>query len=490
MNSNKESSASELRSRLDEITERTTVLESQIALLQKERESVLKDLAAVVYPVLTLPDDITSEIFLKYVDDSVHGPLPLASVCRLWRVVALSTCSLWTHLSSRSIFYPACVALANLLQCYLPRAGSLPLDLHIKLPPSSLHEPDSDTILRVLGQHSSRWRSLELIVSEPLSFPSYLYGSFSSLTKFSLENYSLDFGPTIIPPLGDAALLREVRLEAIDLPVDWRTSLPWMQLTNLELVFSTVDQCLDILEHTPTLEVLVFTSEVPGSPPDPTTFPTCSLHRLHTITLASEYGHTLLNYLTLPALVRIDLPSLTEECAEELEPLIARSGCAPRVLDVYLFEPDMAPITACIWSLPSLREVRMVCPGAASDDFTRLFDIINDPSILPALESLAIDDCRADIELGPLDRLLSARASGKDGAAKLISFTLSFNQDCGGDGYAVDMQQHDEDVELALDRIRNLRRQGLKVDIRSSFKWLTHNLDLQMIKEIGADNSP
>ncbi|KAJ6537995.1 hypothetical protein B0H19DRAFT_877467, partial [Mycena capillaripes] len=55
-----------------------------------------------VYPVLTLPFDITSRIFLHCLPS--HGrvapspskaPLLLAQICHHWREVALSTCGLW-----------------------------------------------------------------------------------------------------------------------------------------------------------------------------------------------------------------------------------------------------------------------------------------------------------------------------------------------------------------------------------------------------------
>ncbi|KAJ7703692.1 hypothetical protein B0H17DRAFT_901456, partial [Mycena rosella] len=55
-----------------------------------------------IYPVLTLPNEITSRIFIDYL--ASHGrirpfmrtaPLLLAQICRPWREIALSTCKLW-----------------------------------------------------------------------------------------------------------------------------------------------------------------------------------------------------------------------------------------------------------------------------------------------------------------------------------------------------------------------------------------------------------
>jgi hypothetical protein len=97
---NPTSTASELRSRLGAIEQRMAALESQMALLRKEREEVLADLHAIVYPVVTLPPEITSEIFVRYMDNShAQSPQLLASICRSWRAIAFATCRLWTHLS-------------------------------------------------------------------------------------------------------------------------------------------------------------------------------------------------------------------------------------------------------------------------------------------------------------------------------------------------------------------------------------------------------
>ncbi|KAJ7700511.1 hypothetical protein B0H17DRAFT_925554, partial [Mycena rosella] len=59
-------------------------------------------LALVIYPVLTLPTEITSRIFVHCLPkhrrvrpSPTTPPLTLAQICRHWREVALSTCQLW-----------------------------------------------------------------------------------------------------------------------------------------------------------------------------------------------------------------------------------------------------------------------------------------------------------------------------------------------------------------------------------------------------------
>ncbi|KAJ7664556.1 hypothetical protein DFH06DRAFT_962277, partial [Mycena polygramma] len=72
-----------------------------VALEAKERQ-LESELARVVYPVLTLPNEIVSLIFVYCLP--AHGrvrpstrkaPLLLARVCGFWRDIALSTGPLW-----------------------------------------------------------------------------------------------------------------------------------------------------------------------------------------------------------------------------------------------------------------------------------------------------------------------------------------------------------------------------------------------------------
>ena len=96
-----------LRARLAGIEHQMRALEAQMNLLRVEHQNVSKDLEAIVYPVLTLPTEITSEIFIRYVDDHPqHTPHRLMPACRQWREVAISTCRLWTRLHGSGTPFP------------------------------------------------------------------------------------------------------------------------------------------------------------------------------------------------------------------------------------------------------------------------------------------------------------------------------------------------------------------------------------------------
>ncbi|KAJ6597145.1 hypothetical protein DFH09DRAFT_904707 [Mycena vulgaris] len=98
--------------------DRLADIEAQISLLEAERKILHKKLSSLIYPVLSLPFDITSEIFVQCLSDSheFHGesqstfdlprassytpsalpaPVLLSQICRTWRSIALKTPRLW-----------------------------------------------------------------------------------------------------------------------------------------------------------------------------------------------------------------------------------------------------------------------------------------------------------------------------------------------------------------------------------------------------------
>ncbi|KAJ6629807.1 hypothetical protein B0H10DRAFT_1630861, partial [Mycena sp. CBHHK59/15] len=76
--------------------------QSYIEYLQSERKELVEKLDSVVYPVLTAPSEIISEIYLACLPSNRRirasakkAPLLLAQICSQWRATALSTCGLW-----------------------------------------------------------------------------------------------------------------------------------------------------------------------------------------------------------------------------------------------------------------------------------------------------------------------------------------------------------------------------------------------------------
>ncbi|KAJ7693250.1 hypothetical protein B0H14DRAFT_2419604, partial [Mycena olivaceomarginata] len=108
-----------------------------------QRTEVESRLNAVVYPIISIPPEITSLIFVECLDlpstdgtcpTSRAAPLQLMQVCRQWRDIALSTCELW---SSPDIQYDRATAgkllvprgMMHGISTWLSRAQTRPLSL-------------------------------------------------------------------------------------------------------------------------------------------------------------------------------------------------------------------------------------------------------------------------------------------------------------------------------------------------------------------------
>ncbi|KAJ7051658.1 hypothetical protein C8F01DRAFT_1237095 [Mycena amicta] len=151
--------SSELRSQITEAETRIADLVRQLAELRTHKTQLEAELRAIVYPILSIPAEITAEILYHAASHSeTEWLLAATGVCRLWRNIALSTPRLWTEFYSD----PWCRILTHLkdrgplLQLWLSRSGSLPLNLavHVGL--------DGERILASLAKHISRWRRVNL----------------------------------------------------------------------------------------------------------------------------------------------------------------------------------------------------------------------------------------------------------------------------------------------------------------------------------------
>ncbi|KAJ7644511.1 hypothetical protein FB45DRAFT_297371 [Roridomyces roridus] len=226
-------SASKLRSRLSEIEQHMALIEAQMAVLRVERETVARELKAIVYPVLTVPAEILSEIFLQHVSHSGQrlGPLLLTWICRRWREVAVCTPRLWTS------FYLESVPLAAL---WYSRAGTLPLDLNfLTSEPLELSE-----LLPVIIAYSAQWEKLTL---DPILLPANLFFSFPCLAKLELLDSTSD-GVVTMPTLTDSPRLRELYIDISGLN-GLPATFPWAQLTELTII-SNLHTCLELLAQT------------------------------------------------------------------------------------------------------------------------------------------------------------------------------------------------------------------------------------------------
>ncbi|KAJ7493492.1 hypothetical protein FB451DRAFT_1214610 [Mycena latifolia] len=315
--------------------------ELSLHLLQEARKGLIE---ALTYPVLTLPFEITSKIFVDCLPEDSEGimrpypsqdeaPLVFTRVCRDWRAVAISTPTLWTRLriefdsdDGRGYIDAKWV---ELLDIWLHRSQPHPLSVIISN--QSYTDPD-ETLVEALDRHSPRWCDLTLKL--PFNHFSRLK-SHVSLPMLERLNISAHGSPDMINPISaftNAPLLRHLCLEGGMSPAD--LLLPWEQLTTLEFYGASADNCLELLRLTPNIVSCVLDIQYAshalglGSP----------LQFLRSFTFSGPAGWGILRYITMPALRTLDLTRSPPDPRNIVQLLrfLKRSQCELRDMRLYV----------------------------------------------------------------------------------------------------------------------------------------------------------
>ncbi|KAJ7658177.1 hypothetical protein DFH06DRAFT_1131185 [Mycena polygramma] len=471
-----------LRERLADIDNEIAELHKRLAHLATERKPIVEALRSAVYPVLSLPPEITAEIFLQYFNGAEiggliyprvkawpppGGPLPLAGICRAWRDIALALHPIWSNfdiLTSPN----AIPTTEKLLECWLPRAGNHPLDVSLRA---------QDSLYTTLAPYFHQLRSLHCSVDSASTFPSHLFrGRVPLLATLALSfNDTTDGLPTPIDAFADCPQLRKVVLSYFTLP--W-VALPWGQLTHLDLLEQTVAECVEILHHTPLLETLVVelvpSDEVPQAP--------VRLEHVHTLKFPEYEANTdILDHVILPALThlqlelsRYDIPPPDVTTETQFCSFVARSACTLR--SITLFSPNITSTLTCLRAAPTLTGVRLRDVPWAVYESRHFFNALRKEDFLPNLGSLSLNPCvhAVEIRYDELASLLAQRWRGSDKGnrnVRLESFelVLAATPERGFQPTVVELEQ-------GIDALRALEAEGLKLNIRNLQK-LTSNTD-------------
>ncbi|KAJ7174860.1 hypothetical protein C8R46DRAFT_1081926 [Mycena filopes] len=301
------------------------------------------DQTSLVPPVLTLPPEIVSEIFINFLPSypnlppqlGLFSPLLLCRICRLWRAIAVSVPDLWRamplDLSYRDVpsSQEFAAAQVGLVETWLARSGTRPLS--IRLVSASWVNPDLTVrLLHKLLPHCERWEYLTLVV--PMETLALVDGSMPLLRALTLgPNRYTGLLPNVLtlfhraPELRSVVLTESFLISAI--------SLPWAQLTRLESQCLYPYECTWILEAAPQLVYCEFTVfDEDGQLPTPVVH-TGLRHLIlddgdsHDEEVETTDLADLLDKLTLPALKTLEV---SEPCVtmEALNVFILRSSCA------------------------------------------------------------------------------------------------------------------------------------------------------------------
>ncbi|KAJ7098453.1 hypothetical protein C8R43DRAFT_1141502 [Mycena crocata] len=201
------------RARIAEIEVQIKALQTSICALEAEQDLAQKRLDSYIYPVLTLPNEIVSEIFFHFLPVySLCPPLKgdlslflLTHICRKWRNIAHANPTLWRATSLDTDLTqtdPARDEQANeLLQPWMARSGSYPLSIGI------FGDNIPSQCMETLTSHRAWWGHLQLLHVSDLILP-FLCAPMPSLCHLDVR-FIEDF-PSItlfyvahFPPDGD-----------------------------------------------------------------------------------------------------------------------------------------------------------------------------------------------------------------------------------------------------------------------------------------------
>ncbi|KAJ7653700.1 hypothetical protein DFH06DRAFT_1299249 [Mycena polygramma] len=323
------------RTGVAEIKSEILNLEHSLAWLYLEKALAKERLDSYKYPVLTLPTELVSEIFIHSLPLyplcppllGFNSPTILSHICRQWREIALATPALWRaiRLSDPHIAFEHQWRIAD---AWLVRSVCCPLSMHV----------NEEQLFPAILPCRARLEHLKLIITDPVDL-SPLHGPMPSLRQLDL---SLGWQSVGAFTFDNVPLLRSVTMNYSASRV---VGLPWAQLTSLTLDHVDRDQCVRVLQQTSCLvhcKLVLQTLWTSGSGGPDITLPNITLPCLQSLVLYAVkevYGPTAAFFGTFitPALLSLDIAEafLGRIPMNTLASFIERSGCQLEEVSIY-----------------------------------------------------------------------------------------------------------------------------------------------------------
>ncbi|KAJ7167661.1 hypothetical protein C8R46DRAFT_1350627 [Mycena filopes] len=450
------------------VSQQQRILDGMLARL----EIIRGQLDTIVYPVLTLPPEITTEIFMRclpaeceldpggdFVDTS-HAPLLLTQICGAWRRIALSTSALWA-----SFYLDAdcrgLVHLAELADAWFSRArNALSVKVHGSLL-TSQWTYNLPGVVEVLQKHSPRMHSLELHADiEDLTWMDSHIFDFAVLRKLRIglmgDEAIVEAGASI-HVFDHIPLLTEVLLHEI--PFSFLPGLPWQQLSKFTGEIYPMAACLAVLRLMPNLAECAFAVFEDFANSEVFTHP--SLQHLTLFKSTSNLDRIassarILLFLSLPALhtlqVQVWVSAATLDSFFQRRPPLVKLSLSPHPM--YGVPP---PTLHCLPSFTALPLAKLNIWYPDLQSLAPFLDVFGrNASFLPQLQILSVDYLHTrPITDHPVHQAGLALTNRMNlvGCARLQSFRIGVSPH-------VDMVA-EEDIST----IRHLRASGLAIHI-------------------------
>ncbi|KAJ7844643.1 hypothetical protein B0H13DRAFT_126558 [Mycena leptocephala] len=227
-------------------------LEHSLSELRTAKTALKQRLDSYKYPVLTLPNEIVSEIFMHFVPKypcfppltGKLSPNILTQICRRWRELALATPPLWSAISLSDNDMPF-ARLAHICDIWLSRSRACPLAIQFQFDEDDYRVYVSQALAAVCP-HRARWECVKLYISQS-DLPT-IQGRLPLLRHLDLEVH--DDPPTTPVTFRDVPMLRGVVINDIAAS---SVILPWEQLTSVTLNRVYLREFVPVLQQTPKL---------------------------------------------------------------------------------------------------------------------------------------------------------------------------------------------------------------------------------------------
>ncbi|KAF7345484.1 F-box domain-containing protein [Mycena venus] len=345
--------------RLRELDRAIPELEAKLDRLLRERRALRREVRA--YPILTLPNELTTEIFINCLSPGRVMPHPrtppllLAQVCRKWREIAFSVPELWNSIRPRRVSDNT----VRLLDLWSKRAGILPISISLSLG-AQQHLPPS--LPSWASTHSNRWENVSLVLSDAdlIRFNWMDVSALKTLVIGRGEPFGTLRLHKVIRGFERAKHLREVTLLRGLGPSN--IDLKWDQLTTLSATDLTVRECVDALRSASRLTrftVYIRTDTINSQP----IHPKLRHSRLQQLILKYGAGHIdLLRRLELPSLTRVQLS--LESGAENLDNFIEFGAQALLLQHLSVEAGTLSPteILRCLTATPAVTMLEFHSP--------------------------------------------------------------------------------------------------------------------------------
>ncbi|KAJ7194410.1 hypothetical protein GGX14DRAFT_576354 [Mycena pura] len=415
--------ATQLRASLEEISGAILQQEALLSELRSKQQEFERRLGLVVYPVLTLPNEIISRIFVYCLPS--HGrvrptlqeaPLLLAQICRHWRVIALETCELWSSVDPN--FKRTRKGIQSLLESWFSRGKEHPLSLTLRTDEITFPFPVGAIIHTVAHR---LWR-LELclddmsdveLANNHTGFPNLRQLAVLRKIPSSPNNHPILLGFSDAPLLSELKIHGDPGLPNLDL---------YPLLTNLEvhnipatILHSILQQLPQLLHVTARLEQT--TNTIRG--------PVTIAPSLQSFVLWGPCSN-ILKSLTLPGLRRLELH--TSDRHSSRPDFFRRSACALDHLAIAL-DQGMDELADCLHAVPTVTS--LVIRVIDDDMYSLACALRATPLPVPRLANLVIrvTTPSPDFKYYPLVRALEVRAAHGLVSVQIHSFQRFWQED-------------------------------------------------------------